>query len=161
MLRDLLAKDQSHSEKSDKQENRKPAADGLNASPPDQHKEDEEFVPVSHDDVRDADDDDEESEMERVLRPFMGLQRQLMQRDRGGPPNKFDDLHPYTQILSLSNVDDCVELEEAAFPEHERASREKVSHFLSTSALGVLPWILALFSYQYRRPEAVMGHMSR
>jgi hypothetical protein len=37
-----------------------------------------------------------------------------------------DELHPYTQTLSLSDVESCVVLEDAAFPPNERASREKV-----------------------------------
>jgi hypothetical protein len=42
---------------------------------------------------------------------------------------RFDDhepLHPYVASLSIRDVDACVALEEAAFPEHERCSREKV-----------------------------------
>lgn len=41
--------------------------------------------------------------------------------------SKRDDLHPYTQTLTLSDIDSCVLLEEAAFPPQERATREKVS----------------------------------
>ena len=41
------------------------------------------------------------------------------------PHTKLDELHPFVQLLSLSNVDDCVTVEEA-FPEQERCSREKV-----------------------------------
>jgi hypothetical protein len=41
------------------------------------------------------------------------------------PPSKLDELHPFVQLLSLSNVEDCVRVEEA-FPERERCSREKV-----------------------------------
>ena len=37
-----------------------------------------------------------------------------------------NNLHPYVQTLSLSDLDSCVALEEDAFPEHERCSREKV-----------------------------------
>lgn len=40
---------------------------------------------------------------------------------------RLDELHPYTQMLSLSNIESCVVLENAAFPPNERASREKVS----------------------------------
>lgn len=35
-------------------------------------------------------------------------------------------LHPYVANLSLAAVESCVKLEDAAFPEHERCSREKV-----------------------------------
>lgn len=38
---------------------------------------------------------------------------------------KLDDLHPFVQVLNMSNVDDCVGVENA-FPEHERCSRDKV-----------------------------------
>ncbi len=37
-----------------------------------------------------------------------------------------DNLHPYVQTLSISNLEDCVALENAVFPENERCSREKV-----------------------------------
>lgn len=36
-------------------------------------------------------------------------------------------LHPYTRLLTISDLESCVALENAAFPiEQERASREKV-----------------------------------
>lgn len=37
-----------------------------------------------------------------------------------------NDLHPYVQTLSLADLESCVALENAAFPEEERCSREKV-----------------------------------
>lgn len=37
-----------------------------------------------------------------------------------------EELHPYVSTLSLADVESCVRLEEASFPEHERCSREKV-----------------------------------
>ena len=37
-----------------------------------------------------------------------------------------DDLHPHVQTLSISDVEACVALENAAFSENERCSREKV-----------------------------------
>jgi len=45
--------------------------------------------------------------------------------------SKRDDLHPYTQTLTLSDVESCVILEEAAFPPQERATREKFQYRLS------------------------------
>ena len=41
---------------------------------------------------------------------------------------KLDQLHPYTQTLSLSDIESCVRLENAAFPPEYRASHEKVSY---------------------------------
>jgi hypothetical protein len=38
-----------------------------------------------------------------------------------------DKIHPYTQTLKESDIESCVKLEEATFPEHERCTREKVS----------------------------------
>ena len=125
MLRELLSKNQSDSGQDGKQENRKPSGENSTTSPTEPHKDDEEFIPVSHEDVEDVNDGAGESEMERVLRPFLGLQRQG-QRSRGVVANKFDSLHPYAQVLSLSDLDACVALEEAVFPEHERCSRDKV-----------------------------------
>lgn len=40
---------------------------------------------------------------------------------------KRDGLHPYTQTLTLNDIESCVRLEEATFPPNERCSREKVS----------------------------------
>ena len=37
-----------------------------------------------------------------------------------------NNLHPYVQTLSLSNLESCVALENAVFPEEERCTREKV-----------------------------------
>lgn len=42
---------------------------------------------------------------------------------------KLDELHPFVQLLSASNVEDCVAVEQA-FPENERCSRDKVSTLL-------------------------------
>ncbi|KAJ5907672.1 hypothetical protein N7495_000354 [Penicillium taxi] len=41
-----------------------------------------------------------------------------------------DELHPFVQLLSASNVDDCVEVEKA-FPEAERCSRDKFLYRLN------------------------------
>ena len=59
--------------------------------------------------------------------------------------SKRDDLHPYTQTLTLNDVESCVILEEAAFPPQERTTREKVSQPLlpsqhdTTVVAAVLP----------------------
>lgn len=125
MLRDLLSKTQSNSDQGERQESREPTRENFNASTTKPHKDDDEFVPVNHEDVEDVDNEEDESEMEPVLRSFLGLHRQG-QRSRVAAANKYDDLHPYTQILSLSNLEACVALEYGAFPEHERCSRDKV-----------------------------------
>ena len=48
-----------------------------------------------------------------------------------GAMSKRDELHPYTQSLSVKDVESCFRLEEEAFPVEERASKEKVSLFFS------------------------------
>ena len=53
---------------------------------------------------------------------------------------KLDELHPFVQLLSVSNVEDCVSVE-AAFPEAERCSRDKVEQ-----TLQMLPIYLELGS---------------
>jgi hypothetical protein len=157
MLRDLLSKSQSDSDhdesnqKNPKQENRHPSGAKPHASPTQPHKDDDEFVPVSHEDVEDGDEHDGESEMHKVLRPLLGLQRQG-QRNRGVAANKYDELHPYTQILSLSNLAACVALENAAFPEHERCSRDKVR----------LAFPITFHPIQHKswpNPKGAMGHV--
>lgn len=82
----------------------------------------------------DLDEDAEHS----FLHPLMGhLQGRLLGRSMArNAPKKFAPLHPYTQILSLHDVDECVRIESEAFPEHERCSQEKVSAFLP----GELSW---------------------
>lgn len=47
------------------------------------------------------------------------------------------DIKPYVQALTTLDLESCVRLEEATFPEHERCKREKVglSH-LSISTSG-------------------------
>ena len=40
--------------------------------------------------------------------------------------NQRNGMHPYVQTLSISNLESCVALENAVFPEEERCSREKV-----------------------------------
>jgi len=44
--------------------------------------------------------------------------------------SKRDDLHPYTQSLSINDIDSCTKLEEETFPPDERATREKFEYRL-------------------------------
>lgn len=53
---------------------------------------------------------------------------------------RLDELHPFVQLLSVSNVDDCVAVEHA-FPEQERCSRDKVGQTLeNVSMVMQRPW---------------------
>ncbi|KLJ13232.1 hypothetical protein EMPG_11808 [Blastomyces silverae] len=81
--------------------------------------------------VDDDGDDDEEDE-------FVEVEHDDVAEDyswyfRRPPPTKrteLDQLHPIVQLLSLSNVEDCLAVE-AAFPENERCSLEKVEYRLT------------------------------
>lgn len=57
-------------------------------------------------------------------------------------PSPLDELHPFVQILSVADVDDCVHVE-SAFPENERCSREKASRMadLYLPVYDILPMI--------------------
>ena len=50
--------------------------------------------------------------------------------------NVRNGLHPYVQTLSLSNLESCVALENAVFPEEERCSREKVADSIIATQEG-------------------------
>lgn len=138
------------------QENEKPpSSTGASKDPSQAHKEsDDDFVDVEHDDAdmhdlsadkpqtrdlrlqrfggtaQDPDDDSEDEHDSIANHPLLGmLAGRLGQRQRRGSTHKYDPLHPENQVLSVSNVEDCVSVENAAFPEHERASKEKVGFY--------------------------------
>lgn len=52
------------------------------------------------------------------------------QGDDDGQTRSLLSLHPYTRPLTITDLDSCVALENAAFDENERCSPEKVSCFL-------------------------------
>jgi len=71
--------------------------------------------------------------------------RSLMKRHNtagggGGMNSKRDEIHPYTQTLSLSDIESCILLEEATFPPEERCTREKVR--LCSSSILLLHLLL-------------------
>lgn len=70
-----------------------------------------------------SDDGDNEFTIHRdELRP-----RNMQQLRRNGPKTDLrNNLHPYVQTLSWSNLESCIALENAVFPEQERCLREKV-----------------------------------
>lgn len=79
---------------------------------------------------------------------------------RGGK-NDLSDLHPYVQTLSLSDLESCVALENATFPEHERCSRQKFAYRLTTCpelSLGLFSttapdgYVASLPTYPHARP---------
>ena len=98
-------------------------ANGLPIDDEDEDEEDEEvggeYVAVDHDDINDF--------------SYWFRRPPVHQR------TKLDELHPFVQVLNVSNVDDCVSVENA-FPEQERCSRDKVGlHlvFLAETSLSL------------------------
>ncbi|KAJ5604587.1 hypothetical protein N7510_009741 [Penicillium lagena] len=73
---------------------------------------------------------------------------------------KLDELHPFVQLLSVSNVEDCVEVENA-FPENERCSRDKFVYRLSRCpelSLGL--FTLPIIPEGQPKPRATLvGHI--
>ena len=148
MPRDLRIPNQSQS---NNQENEKPHAQSSNNPQPDSTSaDDEEFVDIDHEDVEmqdpdstkrtidgldlhkfgtnvhDPDDDSEDEHDNMANHPLLSMLTGRLGQRRRGSTHKWDALHPVTQVLSVANVDDCTVLEESAFPEHERCSKEKV-----------------------------------
>lgn len=83
----------------------------------------EEIIREEDDDDEDDSDDDEHA---MASHPIFGMLAGRLGQRRRGSTHKYDSLHPENQVLTVANVDDCVEVEEA-FPANERCSREKVS----------------------------------
>jgi hypothetical protein len=67
--------------------------------------------------------------------------------------SKRDEVHPYTQTLTLSDVDSCVILEDLAFPPNERASRAKVSLKFSSPSVPLHFRPLGVSSPHHPRPS--------
>ena len=74
----------------------------------------------------DEDDDSDDDEHSAASHPLLGMLAGRLGQRRRGSTHKYDHLHPENQVLTINNVDDCCEVEQA-FPEHERCTREKVS----------------------------------
>lgn len=68
----------------------------------------------------------EEAEEQQTSGQFIVLTDHQVHATRR--PDSIGKLHPYTSLLTISDLESCVALENAAFPiEQERASRDKVS----------------------------------
>ncbi|KAJ5914310.1 hypothetical protein N7504_003193 [Penicillium tannophilum] len=72
---------------------------------------------------------------------------------------KLDELHPFVQLLSTSNVEDCIAVENA-FPEAERCSRDKFVYRLTRCpelSLGL--FTLPLYGDQPKPRATLVGHI--
>ncbi|RVX65956.1 hypothetical protein B0A52_09841 [Exophiala mesophila] len=84
------------------------------------------------DDANAVEDDSEDDDHDPVANhPLLNMLSGRLGARRRGSSHKWDHLHPENQALSVSNVDQCTELEEQAFPPEERASREKFQYRLT------------------------------
>lgn len=77
-------------------------------------------------------DDDDDDDDEEVDEDYVAVDQDdandfpyWFRRPPTHTRTKLDELHPFVQLLSTSNVEDCVKVE-AAFPEAERCSHDKV-----------------------------------
>lgn len=80
---------------------------------------------------QEEDDDSDDEEHAMAHHPIFGMLAGRLGQRRRGSAHKYDKLHPENQVLSIAYVEDCVEVENGAFPENERCSREKVKQFAS------------------------------
>lgn len=83
-------------------------------------------------DLREEEDDSDDDDA-MASHPIFGMLAGRLGQRRRGSTHKYDKLHPENQVLTINNVDDCVNVENAAFPENERCSREKVSQSIISS----------------------------
>ncbi|KAK5954921.1 hypothetical protein OHC33_003600 [Knufia fluminis] len=80
---------------------------------------------------QDDEDDSDDDEHAMAHHPIFGMLAGRLGQRRRGSTHKYDKLHPENQVLSIAYVEDCVQVEDGAFPEDERASREKFEYRLS------------------------------
>ncbi|KAL3469225.1 hypothetical protein BJX99DRAFT_80773 [Aspergillus californicus] len=101
---------------------------------------DEDYVAVDHDDLNEY--------------PYWFRRPPMHHR------SKLDDLHPFVQVLTQANVDDCVAVE-GSFPEQERCSREKFEYRLGRCpelCLGL--FTLPIFDHDKPKPRpTLVGHI--
>ncbi|KIW95739.1 uncharacterized protein Z519_04324 [Cladophialophora bantiana CBS 173.52] len=105
------------------------------APPPKPSSESLELQRISHSDkaeeVPEEEDDSEDDRDFMASHPLLNMLTGRLGARRRGSSHKWDRLHPENQALSVSDVDQCTSLEEAAFPPEERASREKFQYRLT------------------------------
>lgn len=102
-----------------------------------------------HDDDDDDDDDEDEDEEDGFIEVEHDDVADYSWYFRRPPPTKrtqLDQLHPFVQLLSLSNVEDCLAVE-AAFPENERCSLEKVKIHFHPAILNLAISLLYIYIY--------------
>lgn len=83
----------------------------------------------------------EEDSDENLIRQFSGEVPTMNSTAAG---SKRDKVHPYTQSLTLADIESCILLENATFPENERCTREKVSLGRAFPFLLLLPLVQPL-----------------
>ncbi|KAG8531685.1 uncharacterized protein KY384_003317 [Bacidia gigantensis] len=88
------------------------------------------------------------------------LSMQLLREGRAKADGR-NELHPYVQTLSFSNLESCIALEDAIFPPQERCTRDKFEYRLSVApelALGLFSTMTSdqdlssVPTYEHARP---------
>lgn len=163
MLKDLLEQSKAKENQAPEQQTQQDQSSASAGKPEEEFQNVEHAEAQQHDHDSEFETEDEESDGEYGRDEQGGpsmfeslLRSHLM---GGGPgrgrsqqaPTPRDALHPYTQVLSIANVDECVQVENATFPEHERATPEKVGLF---HAHAVFP----VFSVCCRCEHSQMPH---
>ena len=139
-VRDIMLKEMLDQAKS--KENQEDNDSSRSSGPTTDEKSEEDFQTIERneaDDDSEFETEEEDEEGDGQGRPTGSMFESLL-RSHGllGPrgaraqqeASARDSLHPFTQVLSKTNIDDCVAVENASFAEAERASREKVGLFL-------------------------------
>ncbi|KIX93547.1 uncharacterized protein Z520_10725 [Fonsecaea multimorphosa CBS 102226] len=105
------------------------------APPPKPPSDSLELQRISHSDkaeeVPDEEDDSEDDRDFMANHPLLNMLTGRLGARRRGSSHKWDHLHPENQALSVSDVDQCTSLEDAAFSPQERATREKFQYRLT------------------------------
>ncbi|KIW32977.1 uncharacterized protein PV07_04483 [Cladophialophora immunda] len=105
------------------------------APPPKAPSDPLELQRISHSDkaeeVPEEEDDSEDDRDFMANHPLLNMLTGRLGARRRGSSHKWDRLHPENQALSVSDVDQCTSLEEAAFSPEERATREKFQYRLT------------------------------
>lgn len=80
----------------------------------------------------DATDDEEDSEDIEPIRDETDFEI-ARRASQATVKDSVKELHPYAQTLAISNLDSCLALENATFPEAHRGTREKFTYRLTKS----------------------------
>lgn len=93
-----------------------------------------------------------------ILRSIMQQADIDMEEIEDDVPDSLKELHPYAQNLTLSDVDSCVQLENATFSPETRGSREKVSAALLSDTTQTNTRHSSSFTVSAKHPSSVSAY---